>query len=183
MQIALAARVEPPDRLIFVVDELLKSAEELDRARATYVAGWMPHDSTFRARIVPNDPSPLVRRIAEAATHRLDRERWAHHWVSRFLFERRAERRWAAGRLFVACSDAATPFWAKEMIWNASGVPAIRRAEASLLLDTLRKKPDDSELRDVFLGYRVRELEGIVTPWRHPIRWEDIDVTKPADDD
>jgi hypothetical protein len=63
------------------------------------------------------------------------------------------------------------------VVWEASAASAIRRAEASLLLDTIRKKPDDSELRDAFLGYRVRDLEQVIPPWRRAIRWDDIEIS------
>jgi hypothetical protein len=182
IQIALAARTQPA-RLTSVVDELLSSAEELDRARARYVLGWMPDSPVARTRLTGEDSSPWVKSVSETAVHRLDRERWARHWLTRFLFERRAERRWAAGRLFAACSDAATPFWARQMIWEASGASAVRRAEASLLLDTIRKKPDESELRDFFLGYRVRHLEQVIPPWRRTIRWDDIDLSGTDEED
>jgi len=181
IQIALAARVDSPARLSSIVDELLVSADELDRARVRYLAGWMPDTADLRARLIADDRSRWVKAIREAAIHRLDRERWAHHWLACFLSERRAERRWATGRLFVACSDAATRFWARKMIWKASGSSAIQRAEASLLLDTVRNKPDDSEFRDAFLGYRVRELERVIPPWRRAIRWDDIDVRRAED--
>jgi hypothetical protein len=178
IQIALAARIESLVRLTSVVDELELSEEEFDRARARYLAGWMPDNANLRARLITDDPSRWVKAVGEEAIHRLDRERWARHWLGRFLSKRRAEHRWAAGRLFAACSDAATPFWARDMIWNASGSTAIQRAEASLLLDTIRKKPDDSELRDAFLGYKVRELEQVIPPWRRAIRWDDVDLSK-----
>jgi len=181
IEIALAARVESVARLTSIVHEMLVSAEELDRARARYIAGWLPADADLRARLLDEDPSPWVKTIGEATIRRLDRELWAQHWLARFLSERRTERRWAAGRLFVACSDAATPFWAREMIWNASRSPATQRAEASLLLGTINKKPDDSDLRDTFLGYKIRELEGVIPPWRRAIRWDDIDVSKDAE--
>jgi hypothetical protein len=64
------------------------------------------------------------------------------------------------------------------MISEASGSSAIRRAEASILVDTIRKKPEDSEFRDAFLGYRVRALEQVVPPWRREIQWDDIDVSE-----
>ncbi|HWW62150.1 MAG TPA: hypothetical protein VN181_12340, partial [Thermoanaerobaculia bacterium] len=177
VQIALAGRKEPA-RLISVVEELLASGEELDRARARCLLGWLLDTPAVRARLAIDDSSPWVRRIAAAAVRRLDRERWARHWLNRFLFERRAERRWAAGRLFVACCDAATPFWASQLVWEASSASAVRRAEASLLLDTIRKKPNDSELRDEFLGYRVHDLEQVVPPWRRVIRWDDIEISE-----
>ncbi len=182
IQVALAARTEPA-RLTSVIDELLLSDEELDRARARYIIGWMPDTPDFRARLTAEDPSLWVKAIGEAAVYRLDRERWARHWLARFLYERRAERRWAAGRLFIACSDAATPFWARQLIWEASNSSAIRRAEASLLLGTVRKKPDDSEFRNSFLGYGVRELEQVIPPWRRATRWDDIDVSKTEEED
>jgi hypothetical protein len=182
IQIALAARKQPA-RLVDVVDELLSSAEEVDRARARFVLGWMTDGADVRSSLAREDASHWVKSVTEGAVHRLDRERWARHWLARFLFERRPERRWAAGRLFVACSDAATRFWARQMIWEASGVSAVRRAEASLLLDTIRKKPDDSELRDSFLGYRVRDLEQVIPPWRRPIRWDDIEMSDLTDED
>ena len=178
IQIALAGRTAPT-RLASVVDGLLLSAEELDRARAKYVLGWLPDSPDSHPRLKAEDSSQWVKHIGNAALHRLDRERWARHWLGRFLFERRAERRWASGRLFVACSDAATRFWARQMIWEAaSSSSAIRRAEASLLLDRIGKKPDDSELRDSFLGYRVRDLEQVIPPWRRVVRWDDINVSE-----
>jgi hypothetical protein len=183
IQVALAARTESIVRLTSVVDELLLSAEELDRARARYLAGWLPDSADIHARLIAEDPSPWVREMGEAAAYRLDRERWARHWLARFLSKRRTEHRWAAGRLFFACSDVATPFWARDMIWNASGSTAIHRAEASLLLDTIRKKPDDSEFRDEFLGYNVRELEQVIPPWRRAIRWDDVDLSKAEEED
>ncbi|MDQ3283471.1 MAG: hypothetical protein M3Q69_18885, partial [Acidobacteriota bacterium] len=85
--------------------------------------------------------------------------------------------------LFVACSDAATPFWARQTIWEASTASAIWRAEASLLLDTIRKKPEDSEHRDSFLGYRVRDMELVIPPWRRPVEWDDIDITDNDEED
>jgi hypothetical protein len=182
IQIALTARDEPA-RLMSVVDELLSSVEELDRARARFVLGWMTDSAAVRSRLTGEDPSLWVKSVSEGAVHRLDRERWARHWLARFLSERRAERRWAAGRLFVACSDTATHFWASQMIREASHASAVRRAEASLLLDTIRKKPDDSELRDSFLGYRVRDLEQVIPPWRRPIRWDDIAVSGTEEED
>jgi hypothetical protein len=177
IQISLTARKEPA-RLISVVEELLMSAEELDRARARFVLGWMPDSANVRSRLNADDASRWVTSVSDDAARRLERERWGRHWLKRFLFECRAERRWAAGRLFVACSDAATRFWAWQMIWEASNVSAIRRAEASLLLDTIRKKPDDSDLRDSFLGYRVRDLEQVIPPWRRPIRWDDVELSE-----
>jgi hypothetical protein len=183
IQIALSARVESIVRLTSVVDELLLSAEELDRARARFLAGWMPDNTDLRVRLIADDPSAWVRAMGKAAVDRLDRERWAQHWLGRFLSKRRAEHRWAAGRLFAACSDAATRFWARDMIWEASGSTAIQRAEASLLLDTVRKKPDDSELRDAFLGYKVRELEQVIPPWRRAIRWDDVELSKAEAED
>lgn len=182
IQIALAARRQPA-RLTSVVDELLSSAEELDRARGGFVLGWMPDSAVVRSRLTGEDPSRWVKSISEAAVRRLDVERWARHWLARFLFERRAERRWAAGRLFVACSDAATRFWARQMIWEAADASAVRRAEASILLATIRKKPDDSELRDSFLGYGVRDLEQVIPPWRRAIRWNDIEVSDTEEED
>jgi hypothetical protein len=181
IQVALSGRLESAIRLTCVINELLVSADELDRARARYLAGWMADNAILRARLASNDPSLWVKSIGDAAIRRLDRERWAHHWLTRFLIERSAERRWAAGRLFVACSDVATPFWASGAIWKASRSPAIRRAEASLLVDSVRKKPDDSEFRDSFLGYRVSDLERVIPPWRRAIRWDDIVVKNPEE--
>ena len=180
-QIALAARKHPA-RLMSVVDELLLSTEEFDRARCRYILGWLSDTPDVRDRLSADDRSRYVRTIGEAAINRLDHERWAHHWIDRFLFARRAERRWAAGRLFVACSDAATSFWAPDIIWEATTASAIRRAEASLLLGSIRKTPDDSELRDSFLGYRVRDLELVMSPWRRPVQWDDLDVTSNEED-
>ena len=69
------------------------------------------------------------------------------------------------------------------MIRDASGSSAIRRAEASILLATVRKKHDDSEFRDTFLGYQVRELEQVIPPWRRAIRWDDVDLSEGGEED
>lgn len=182
IQIALAARVKSQTRLRTTLKELLRSPDELDRARARFLAGWLPENKHFRARLAAADPSRWVERIGKQAIHRLDRERWAREWLRRFLSERNRVRRWAAGRLFVACSDAATPFWAEGMIWNATRSAGTVRAEAGLLLETIEKKPEDSVLRNSFLGYRVRDLEQVIPPWRRAIRWEDVDVTASQDE-
>ncbi|HEX9983639.1 MAG TPA: hypothetical protein VGF69_10270 [Thermoanaerobaculia bacterium] len=182
IQVALSARAQPA-RLMSVIDELLSSGEELDRARARFVLGWMPDSADSRARLTRADSSRWVNELGQAAVHRLERERWARHWLARFLFDRLSEHRWAAGRLFLACSDVATPFWARRMIWKASAASAVRRAEASLLLGRVRKKPDDSGLRDYFLGYRVRDLEHVIPPWRRALRWADIEISDKEEED
>lgn len=181
VEVTMAARLESMSRLTEVVEDGLTSTDQLDRAKARFVAGWMPESSALRSRLAAADPSGWVERIGEQAIRRLDRERWAREWLRRFLAETRRARRWAAGRLFLECSDAATPFWAAEVIWE-SGAPATRRAEAQLLVRKIRKKTDDSDLRDNFLGYPVRELSAVVPPWRRVVRWDDIRVTRSAEE-
>jgi len=175
MSIALAARLESTARLTTVVEELLDSGRESDRVRARFVAGWMPESAALRRRLTAPDPSSWVDRIGESAIRRLDREQWAREWLRRFLAEARRSRRWAAGRLFLACTDAATPFWAHGMI-HESQSPASRRSEAVLLVGKIRNDVDDREHRDNFLGYSIRELESVVPPWRTSVNWSDIEV-------
>ncbi|MEY2549553.1 MAG: hypothetical protein QOD64_2135 [Verrucomicrobiota bacterium] len=176
VSIAIGARLESAVRLTTVLEALLDAGDENDRARARFIAGWMPEDELMRKRLHTADPSHWVNRIGENAIKRLDRECWAREWLCRFLKEKRRPQRWAAGRRFLACSDAATPFWADDTIRESQSPPP-RRAEGVLLLGRIRKKVDDSELRDTFLGYSGRELDEVVPPWRKSLRWEDIDVT------
>ncbi len=175
VSVAMGARLESLTRLTAVVEALLDDGDEADRARARFIAGWMPESASLRQRVSAPDPSRWVDRMGQIAIQRLDRERWAREWLRRFLNEKRRPHRWAAGRLFFACSDAATPFWADDIIGD-SRAPSSRRAEAVLLIGKIRKKVDDSELRDTFLGYSVRELSEVVPPWHESLHWEDIDV-------
>lgn len=179
VQVTMAARLESALRLREVVDEKFSSRNELDRARARFIGGWMPEDGAFRSKLAAADSSRWVERIGDHAIRRLDCEVWARKWLNRFLAEPRRTRRWAAGRLFLECSDAATPFWAETVIGESGASPA-RRGEAQLLVRNLRKKMDDSDLRDTFLGYPVRELADVVPPWRQEVRWDDIRVTRSA---
>jgi hypothetical protein len=176
VSVAIGARLESLSRLTSVVEALLDTGEEADRARARFIAGWMPENASLRQRLSAPDPSRWVDRIGQIAIQRLDRERWAREWLRRFLNEKRRPHRWAAGRLFFSCSDAATPFWADDIIRD-SRAPSSRRAEGVLLIGRIRKKVDDNELRDTFLGYSVRELSEVVPPWHESLHWEDIDVT------
>ncbi len=176
ISVAMGARTESLVRLTAVVNQLLDDGDETDRARARFTAGWMPEDAALRERLITPDPSRWVERIGKTAIHRLNCESWAREWLRRFLAEKRRPHRWAAGRLFLACSDAATPFWADDII-QESQAPSSRRAEAVMLLRRIHKNVDDSELRDKFLGYSVRELSEVVPPWHNPLGWENIDVT------
>jgi hypothetical protein len=175
VSVALGARLRSTTRLASVVADGLSNDDPAARARVRFIAGWMPEDHALRARLAATDPSRWVERIGQYAVHRLDREQWAREWLRRFLAERSSTRRWAAGRLFLECADAATPFWTDEILYAERELAhPTRRADAALLLRRLRAKPDDSELRDNFLGYPVRELAETVPPWRHPTYWEDV---------
>lgn len=175
VSVALGARLRSTTRLASVLADGFASDNPATRARARFVAGWMPEDAALRARLAAPDPSRWVERIGQRAIHRLDRERWAREWLDRFLTERSRERRWAAGRLFLECADAATPFWTDDVLYRQRELAhPTRRAEATLLLWGVRAKPDDSALRDNFLGYRVRDLAEVAPPWREPARWEDV---------
>ena len=180
VSVAIGARLESLSRLTVVVEDLLDNGNETERARARFIAGWIPESTVLRQRLATADPSRWVTKIGQTALDRLDREDWARQWLHRFLNEKRRPHRWAAGRLFLACSDAATPFWAREAIID-SRAPSSRRAEAALLIGRIRKKVDDSDLRDKFLRHSVRELSDVVRPWHQSIRWEDIDVTPHED--
>lgn len=63
------------------------------------------------------------------------------------------------------------------MLHRESRATSTRRAQAQLLIDKIRKKIDDAELRDNFLGYPVRDLSTTVSPWRSVLDWRDIEVT------
>lgn len=178
ISVAMGARFESTARLTAVVEDLLDNCDEAGRARARFIVGWLPENASLRQRLTAADPSHWVTRIGQQAIQRLDRERRCREWLRRFLRQSRAPRRWADGRLFLACSDAATPFWVDDVIRD-SHEPASRRAEATLLVGRIRKKVDDNELRDSFLGYSVRELSEVVPPWCKTTRWEDIDTTSP----
>lgn len=177
--VALGARLVSISRMIAVVEKGFDSHIEVDRAKARFIAGWMAENHRLRERLGRADDSTWVTRIGKEALQRLDREPWAREWLRRFLYEKSKECRWAAGRLFLQCSDAATRLWARDVLAD-DGARATRRAEAHLLLGTIRKKVEDSELRDNFLGYRVGELEGVVPPWRQKVGWGDIDITDEA---
>jgi hypothetical protein len=178
ISIAIGARLKSTWRLTRVVHEGLDSQLEVNRAKARFIAGWMPEDDDLRRRVVGSDPSRWVQAIGRGALARLDCERWAREWLHRCLTERRRERRWAAGRLFVACSDAATPYWADDVIYGAR-VSSSRRAQAALLVKKIGKKVDDSDLRDKFLGHSTRELSRVVRPWFRALQWDEIEVHQP----
>jgi len=175
VSVALGSRLRSTTRLAVVVADGFANDDPATRARARFVAGWMPEDAELRTSLAAADPSRWVERIGQNALHRLDHERWAREWLRRFLMERSRTRRWAVGRLFLECTDAATPFWADDLLY---GEPELahptRRAEATLLLRCVRSKPSDSALRDNFLGYRVHDLADVVPPWREPTQWEDV---------
>jgi hypothetical protein len=176
VSVALGARLKSESRLTRVVGDLLEHPDPDTRARACYVVGWMSEDASLRQRLTKRHGSKWVERIAKTALQRLDREAHAREWLRRFLGEKRRAQRWAAGRLFLACRDAATPFWADNVI-RKSTESSSRRAEAALLVRTIRNKVDDSELRDYFLSHSVRDLSGVVSPWYERPRWEDIEIT------
>jgi hypothetical protein len=176
VSVAMGARINSLSRLSRVVETLLHDDDEAQRARARFIVGWMPEDAALRRKIAKRDCSEWVNHIGEKAIARLDRERWAREWLQRFLRETNRARRWAAGRLFLSCSDAATPFWAYQIINNSPATS--RRAEAALIVREVRKKVDDHDLQDKFLGYSVRELADVVTPWHRPTRWDDIEITR-----
>lgn len=177
VQVAMAARVTCDRRLIAAVSEGLHSPRERDRARARFIAGWLPPDAGFREALAASDPSVWVERIGATAQRRLDHEVFARHWLERFLVSRSRHERWAAGRLFLACSDAATAFWAHGLI-SASTAPSSVRGEAHLLLRQLKKKWDDSDLKDQYLECPVRELADVVEPWRGRLDWDQIDLMR-----
>jgi hypothetical protein len=153
------------------------------RARARFLAGWLPANGRIRKALAASDSSGWVERIGAAALRRLVDEVSARHWLKHFLASRSRIKRWAAGRLFLASSDAATSFWAYELV-STSVAPASVRGEAQLLLRQLKKKWDDSDLRDGFLGFPVRELAEVVEPWHGRPDWDQIDLTSnPADAD
>lgn|GEM_PF-1510441 len=173
--IALGARLAALSRLTRVVEEFLGSKDSVYRAKARFLAGWMPENRALRTRLTMPDSSIWVERIGIAAIDRLNHERWAREWLRRFLSESNRTRRWAAGRLFLSCSDAATPFWAPDMVYR-SRASTTRRAEASLLTGRIRKKADDSEMRDKFLLFSVSDLSPIMPPWRQQVRWDEITI-------
>jgi len=175
ISVALGARLKSLARLTAVVEELLDSGHESDRARARFVAAWMPENVALRRRLSIPDPSCWVGRIGESAIRRLDREQWAREWLRRFLNEAHRARRWAAGRLFFACSDAATSLWADNVIRNSRS-PASRRSEALLLVGKISKDVEGHEFRDKSLGYTLRDLASVVPPWHERVRWDDIEV-------
>lgn len=183
VQVAMAARLKSARRLSAVVTDALRSLDERDRARARFLAGWLPANGRIRKALAASDSSGWVERIGAAALRRLDDEVSARHWLKHFLAARSRIKRWAAGRLFLASSDAATSFWAYELV-STSVAPASVRGEAQLLLRQLKKKWDDSDLRDGFLGFPVRELAEVVEPWHGRPDWDQIDLTSnPADAD
>jgi hypothetical protein len=175
--VALGARLASTSRLPTIVAHGFGSEIQVERAKARFLAGWMAEDTQLVEKLGREDDSRWVTEIGRAAVRRLDRERWAREWLRRFLTEKSRERRWAAGRLFFWCSDAATKLWGQDVLADGSVLPN-RRAEAHLLIRTIRKKVEDSELRDNFLGHRVGDLAGVVHPWRQKIRWADIDITE-----
>jgi hypothetical protein len=176
VSVAMGARVESCVRLLSIVRELLDDPNDVHRARARFIAGWMPEDINVRQRLTAPDASRWVARVGESAIRRLNREQRAREWLQRFLGEARRAHRWAAGRLFFACTDAATPFWADELLAKPKASPP-RRAEALLLVGRIRAKVDDSEFRENFLGHSVRDLASVARPWHEPTTWADIDVT------
>jgi hypothetical protein len=66
---------------------------------------------------------------------------------------------------------------------GTSSAPASIRGEAQLLLRQPKKKWDDSNLRDGYLGFPVRELADVVEPWHGPPNWDAIDLENPSDTD
>jgi hypothetical protein len=175
--VALGSRLGPTSRLTAVVENGFHSPDELERANARFLAGWLPDDFSVREKLAAADCSQWVTQIGEAAIRRLDRERWGREWLRRFLCGTTPDVRWAAGRLFLKCSDVATRLWAPDLISDAA-VSATRRAEAYLLLGTIRHKVGDSELRDNLLGHRVGNLAAVVPPWRQKVGWGDIRITE-----
>src|SRR5438067_9956751 len=85
VSVALGARLRSTTRLAAVVADGLSSDDPAARARARFVAGWMPENGALRARLAATDPSRWVERIGQRAIHRLDREQWAREWLRRFL--------------------------------------------------------------------------------------------------
>jgi hypothetical protein len=182
ISVALGAREHSMHRLTNIVREGMASQKESDRARARFVAGWMPDGTDLRQSLAAPDRSKWVEDVGRNALWRLDRERWARHWFARFLAEPNRIRRWAAGRLFLECADVATPLWAPRMIYENANIPAVRRAQAQLLVWKVRQKPDDSRFRDNFLGYSVRDVTAVAPPWRQAKQWDNVEHDWMSDD-
>lgn len=181
LEVVLAARNGRSERLRGILENLLADRDASVRARARFMSGWLPQMAGSAARVSSADPAGWVERIGREAAKRLDRERFATHWIRRFLSTESASERWAAGRLFLSCADAATRSWAFEEIFSSQAA-STTKGEALLLLRQVRARSDDSDLQQHFLGYDVREVESVVAPWRQIGSWEEIETTEIPDE-
>ncbi len=105
VEVAMGARLESTSRLISVVEEGLGSKDEIDRARARLIAGWLPEKSISRRRLAAADRSQWVERVGQRAIRRLNRERWAKEGSGVFCLSRS---RHVAGRPDVSFCRART---------------------------------------------------------------------------
>jgi hypothetical protein len=55
-------------------------------------------------------------------------------------------------------------------------MPSSRRAQPALLARKIRKRVDDSDLRDKFLGHSTRDLSNVVRPWFRALQRDEIEV-------
>jgi hypothetical protein len=177
-EIALGARCQEQERLLAVVDELLKSQEAEVRARSVRLLGWLDGTEDRLREVKLADPSLWVRGVAEDALKSRQRESFALHWLGRFLRQDLTrEQRWGAGQLFLASVDGSFEAWAYRFLREAA--PDVRTCgEALLLLDAVReevKQRRSGDLEKYFLGTEVSDLENGCHPWRRQRSWREIE--------
>ena len=176
--IALGARCREQTRLKAVLDELLKSKEAEDRARAGRLLGWLEGTEDRLRRLAEADTSLWVRSISEQSLETRRREGYARHWLRLFIREDLDRvHRWGAGQLFLEAVDGTFEAWAFRLVREAA--PSVRsRGEALLLLEEAGaevKRSRTDPLEKHFLEYKVSDLEGGAHPWRRQRSWRELE--------
>jgi hypothetical protein len=175
LDLAVGARYRDPTRAIDLARELLQHSDPEHRCRAARLAGWLPGTEPQLREAANGDNSLWVRRIAAEALETRTREQFARHWLRRFLDPGSRDERWAAGQLFLASLDAASPGWLWDALRGESLDPRTR-GEALLLLAEAEDpaKRARQELDATFLRHQISNLDHICSPWHRQHGWGDI---------
>jgi hypothetical protein len=175
LDVAVGGRYRDVARLTDIALALLQEPDPEVRTRGARIAGWLPGTETQLQALASVDPSMWVRRVASIALEDRARERFARHWLRRFLGEGSREERWGAGQLFLACIDAASSGWTKGAL-SEEVVDVRRRGEALLLLAAAEEPTRQArqKLDKTFLEHEVSNLEEICRPWHQQKDWDEV---------
>ena len=151
----------------------METGDDLQRAVAVRVVGWLPYDSSILAKLISvrdSDPSPRVAEIAELASEAQRRDNFARHWLDQVRNEPDPKRACAAAQLFRLTADPRVFGWWQPTDFSENFFLGKERhsryLEAQLYNDLGNLTSNKcKKLRKTFLNQEIHLLQGLVYPF------------------